>query len=332
RPPFERHTLIVTEAVPPFRLLPDVASVHGGETIRIVSKGGSCYPAAELLIGGAPVAVTQSAYCEYVFTAPPHAAGAVDATITRPGLTTKVTSAAALRYVDPSAPPDESAFERVLVPVLYNGPGAYGSQWVSEGRISVQEGPPLRWMHDVLNAECTSGACSSGRSVDFASFGNHPAGLLLFVPRGIGEIDASLLVRDTSREGSSWGAQVPVVREKDFKSAGNLQFPGVPFDPPYRGLLRIYGIDGATAGVAVGAGDSWRSPSLAGACADSVKPCNTARPAFAAVDLQQTFPELVGRGRFDVTVAPIWRVRPFRYWGFVTVTNNETQHVTVMTP
>jgi hypothetical protein len=324
-----RETLVVAEAAPPFHVTPSTVSLTGGETITLWRETADCTTQSAVTIGGVAVPVVSSDCMSVTVVAPPHAAGAVDVSA-RFG-EAMLTTRAALRYVDPAAAPDESAFERVLVPLLYNGPGAYGSQWVTEGRIYPTEtDQPLRWMHDVVKAECASGSCEGG-NVDLTRFGNHPAGLLLFLPRHLGHVETDLFVRDTSRENASWGAQVPVVREQDFVRERTMRFPDIPFVAPYRALLRIYGVDAASAHVLVFAGDRSRSVRLNGACGFDVTPCNSARPAFAAVDLLEAFPELAGRGRFSVGVVPNGPAG-HRYWAFVSITNNETQHVTVVTP
>lgn len=320
--------LIVTEGAPELVVDPSMASVSGGETIVIFRESEMCTPPSSVTIGGVAAPVVSSGCAFARVTAPPHAAGAADVTATFGGETHTVR--AGLRYVDPAAAPDDSAFQRVLLPILYEGEGAYGSRWVTEGTIfPTATERPLVWMHDVVNAECLAGPCS-GEAVELMRFGNHPAGLLLFVPRGLGDFEAKLFARDVSREREAWGAQVPVVREKDFVRGGAMHFPNVPFTGPYRALLRIYGVDAASSHVTVFAGDRVRTVTLAGPCGFHVTPCNSARPAFAAVDLRETFPELDG-GRHTVVVMPAVQTA-LRYWAFVSITNNETQHVSLLTP
>ncbi|HEX6101006.1 MAG TPA: hypothetical protein VF432_32110 [Thermoanaerobaculia bacterium] len=324
-----RETLVIADAAPPFHVTSSTVRVTGGETITLWREADDCTTQSGVTIGGVAVPVVSSDCMSVTVVAPPHAAGAVDVSA-RFG-EAMLTTRAALRYVDPAAAPDESAFERVLIPLLYDGPGAYGSQWVTEGRIYPTEtDQPLRWMHDVVKAECASASCE-GNIVELMRFGNHPAGLLLFLPRDLGHVETDLFVRDTSRENASWGAQVPVVREPDFVRERTMRFPDIPFVAPYRALLRIYGVDAASSHVRVFAGDRSRSLTLSGTCGFDVTPCNSARPAFAAIDLLETFPELAGRGRFSVAVVPIGAAAQ-RHWAFVSITNNETQHVTVVTP
>lgn len=65
------------------------------------------------------------------FLAPPHAEGLVDVVVEWNGNTW--TYPAALYYFDS---PDLFAFERILFPVLFDAPGANGSEWRSEAVVS----------------------------------------------------------------------------------------------------------------------------------------------------------------------------------------------------
>jgi len=53
---------------------------------------------------------------------------------------------------------------------------------------------------------------------------------------------------------------------------------------------------------------------------------------WSANDLVTTFPALAGKGPLRVVIAPAFDTPEREVWGFVSVTNNETQHVTVISP
>lgn len=76
-----------------------------------------------------------------------------------------------------------------------------------------------------------------------------------------------------------------------------IVLPNVPFDPRYRLQLRVYGIDGVPfSGIVSASREGFRRSaplSVGGPCPQS--PCNSNQPAFATVDLMQTFPLLTGR-------------------------------------
>jgi hypothetical protein len=158
-------------------------------------------------------------------------------------------------------------------------------------------------------------------------FGNRPAGLLLFLPRGA-DVRFGSLIRDISRDAAQWGTEMPVVRESEGRDV--VELFQVPFDARYRLQLRIYAIDGVTAGVAITA----HTPTpvhanaiAAGPC--EVDPCNSNQPAFVSVDLGKAFPSLTGT--VPISIQSNSDATP-PLWAFLTVTNNETQVVTVISP
>jgi hypothetical protein len=60
-------------------------------------------------------------------------------------------------------------------------------------------------------------------------------------------------------------------------------------------------------------------------------PCDAATPSFAMIpDLERAFPEIAQLDRARLEIAEPGT--PFRFWAFVSITNNTTQHVTLVTP
>ena len=296
------HPFVVTEAEPALRYSPPIASTAGGTEITFA---GVC--TGTVIVDGAAVP-SRVENCNLIATLPAHAPGPVNV---RVGATEIVN---AVQYVDPAAAPAESLYVRVLIPVLYNGPGAFGSRWESE--IVLQDGSP-----GVLpDVSAPLGANTSLQTL----FGNRAAGLVLFLPRGQ-EWSFSSHIRDVSRDASQWGTEIQVVRESDTRQ--NIVLQNVPFDPRYRLQLRIYNIDGVSMRVVVRQGITARDVSVVGPCI--ARPCNSNQPAYASVDLRQMFPGLTGTQMIEVLQSVL---QPLRLWAFVTVTNDETQHVTVISP
>ena len=57
------------------------------------------------------------------------------------------------------------------------------------------------------------------------------------------------------------------------------------------------------------------------------------RPAYAAIgDLVGSWPELAGKGPLRIEIDPDVILGQRTTWAMVSVTNNETQHVTVISP
>jgi hypothetical protein len=265
-----------------------------------------------LLVDGVsvPSSVTN---CVLTATLPAHAAGPVNVRLITSGGTFDTVNG--IHYVDPAATPDPSLYERVLIPVLFKGPGAFGSQWETEAVMTNVS---------VLGALPNVSAALRPNTSLWTLFGDRPTGLLLFVPRGSDARFANH-IRDVSRDATQWGTEVPVVRESDTQTA--IVLPNVPFDRRYRLQLRIYGIDGMGTRLHLWSGTIQKEVELRGPC--EARPCNSNQPAYASADLGQLFPAQTGKQTITISQGGY---QPLRIWAFVTVTNNETQHVTVISP
>jgi hypothetical protein len=103
----------------------------------------------------------------------------------------------------------------------------------------------------------------------------------------------------------------------------------VPTDPKYRVALRLFRTDGAPA-VSFNIYSMTDDTRLAGGQLLLTAP--TSNPMFTSLaigDLVQRFPQLAGKGPLRIEVGqPSSRAG----WALVSVTNNETQHVTVIAP
>lgn len=311
-------TLVVTEAAPALRVEPRIASTAGGTTIRfpdVCSEG-------TVIVDGATVP-SRVERCTLTATMPAHAAGPVNVRVITAAGTFDLVNA--VQYVDPAAAPDPSLYERVLIPVIYNGPGAFGSQWQTE--IVVRNFSPVS-MEAIPDVAQPLPRLAGGAATTInPAVGNRAAGLLLFVPRG-SDLGFTSHIRDVSRDAAQWGTEMPVVRESDTRDRMTMSFANVPFDPRYRLQMRIYGIDGVSTPVLLFANpNAYRQVVLRGPC--TAMPCNSNEPAFATIDLGQSFPALTGR---QTIMMQQQLDQPRRLWAFITVTNNDTQHVTVISP
>lgn len=309
------------------RVAQPIGSTEGGLTVTVSIDGSLCMnagpggcPSPTVTFGGVPA--TNVVVLDGVnlrVTTPPHAAGAVEVRVT----VVSVWSSYAFRYFDPAEPPSAKFFERVLVPVIYNGPGALGSNWVTELSLRNNNDTIVQPWHPIGG----SSAIAPASVLRFGS-GNVPGGLFLVVPRAAGgAMSFHGAVRDTSRSDREWGTEIPIVREKDFQQSVDLL--DIPTDPRFRTMLRVYSLaplPNAAAGVniySLADGKNLRSFFWPlSSCADAV-PCAD-QPGFGAVaDLTAG----LSAERVGVRVTGFTPI-----WAFVTVTNNETQHVTVVSP
>jgi len=148
-------------------------------------------------------------------------------------------------------------------------------------------------------------------------------GRIVFVPKGaFDRIAASLRVADLSRSTQSFGTRIPIVPEREFRS-DFLALVDIPMSANFRNTLRIYSLDPQTSvhlrvinynSTAI---ESERDFDLR----DAV---DMFHPAYAQLS------DFVPSGRARIEIEP--RTPGKRIWAFVTVTNNDTQQITVVAP
>ena len=328
-PAFDRGTLIVRDAAPPFDIVPNVVPTSGG-AIRL--RGPSlvtcpvplpliCNP-LPVRIDGQPVTATLVSLNEVAVTVPPHAAGPVDVSVGTQN------STAALDYFDLDQTPEAAFFEPVIFPALVTGAGAFGSQWTTDVALRNDNREALPVASSFLGSLSLFGsvAASSNFVIHQA---DAPAGLLLYAARqGASRLFLDVLARDLSRQSEALGTEIPVAREKDLYDR-KFQILLVPTDAKYRVALRLYRTDGAPA-VAV----YFYSLSDALITLDqvSLSPASATTPMFMSAtisDLVRRYPALAGKGPLRIEIGgPSSR----SMWALVSITNNETQHVTVIAP
>lgn len=330
-----QFSFVVLDANSGVAVSQSVGSTAGGTTVNIVVAAAHCLnqvpnscPPPTITFDGIPatniVVIDQS---HFRATTPPRAAGAVQVTVADDTFTK---SSFAFRYVDPAAPPSGKVFEKILLPVIFNGPGAFGSNWVTEIALrNVNDYGVEPW-----RPVGGSSVFVASKPLLFGS-GNAPAGLFVIVPRqAASRLAFHASVRDTSRADSEWATEIPVVRENQFSTAG-VELLDIPVEPRFRTMIRIYSPTNPPPQHAsfvhvivysLDDGITLRDvyPTLADptGCSDAVSCAEHA--SFASIaDLTAGLPP----GRVGIQIhgnVPLW--------AFASVTNNQTQHVTVVSP
>jgi hypothetical protein len=282
-------------------------------------------PLPEITFGGvSALNVVVLSPAMFRVTTPPHAPGAVEVRV-KSG--ERENRSHAFRYYAQDEPPLSSLFERVLIPVYYNGDGAHGSIWRTELALRNSNRYPVQFWNPVVGLPSIAPLSSHDFTLPAAA-----GGTFLYVPReSASGIHFHSLVRDVSREMEGWGTEVPVVRERDF-AEDSLELLNVPLDRRYRRMLRIYSTRSLPAFVGLdvyametGAGLGQRYVPLLRETPCSAAGCD--QPAFAVVDLDALMPDLPEEGRAGITITASGPL-----WAFLTITNNETQQVTVISP
>ncbi|MGA7614356.1 MAG: hypothetical protein WBX15_04175 [Thermoanaerobaculia bacterium] len=229
-----------------------------------------------------------------------------------------------------SASPGEVATEPILVPVAAQGlRGANGSVWDTDLWVTNTTDSPIVFYFSPCQVSC---CCD-----EFNTFapqqtrlggGDSSRGAWFYLPAD-GSLQMQARLRDRTRAASSAGVELPLVRERDFRT-GVVQLVGVPQDGRFRVMLRIY---------ALAAGVSARIEQLD---ANGV----VQREDIVALEPPTTSPYLIG-------VAPAYAQLPLPVvapnsepgririsslspgepiWTFASITNNESGEVTLVQP
>jgi hypothetical protein len=322
-----RQTLVVRDQ--PFLIRPSFG--NAGTIVWIGQRDhGPCaiFPCAPPVVtfGGSRAEVTVTEDGDISAVAPNHEPGLVDIVVTdRDGKS--VTAPQAFLYPAPQADLT-SEHERVLYPVQYNGPGAHGSDWRT-ANVILNRGPIA------LSTIPTFAPPIAPEQRIVLDTPNSDGGLLYMVPRGTEPWFAySSHITDRSRRATDAGTELQVVHEKD--AGPELNILNVPLTTESRQTLRIYDLDaidgrevtvvvripGRTEPIQVGATLTHRIVCV-------TTPCYPHHPTYAVVNLD-TVPQLRGVGLVDITIYP--RTNEALLWAFVSVTNNDTQHVTTYSP
>lgn len=266
---------------------------------------------------------------------PPQFAGTVHVTVTQMDGSdpSHDTLENAFRYVGET----ELEFDLVMFPIfLPPVPGAFGSEFRTTARVASRYAPLDLYGVD---STCTIIDPVAIPTVPFRigpeelvlfTRCSRSVGRFFFVPRGRGrDLVASLRVSDTSRQHESHGTEIPVVREDDF-TTGRIVLMGVPIDARYRNALRIYGLPRGSQQVNVTVNGVTRLVSLQPGTSDF-------EPSFGAFT-DFPAPAQLPAGRTTVTVTiedPLGGrgiVPPTPIWAMISVTNNDTQQITTITP
>jgi len=234
-------------------------------------------------------------------------------------------------------------WSRILIPVTStNIPGSGGSLWKTD--ISVLADAQRL---DYLPARCvyvSDSPCflASRQPLDFRQtafvWPNRSAQFFYMRAADESKFHLNARVYDVSRQTETAGTEMPLPREREF-SADRIMLLNIPVRSEFRHTLRVYdldGRDGAKVTINLYAnGEEQPSASvtqtlrLQSPQEQLTTALLPAFPAQAQLDLGSLLP-LQGLDSVRVEVKPV--DQGVRIWGFVSITNNDSHHVTVVSP
>jgi IPT/TIG domain len=304
----------------PFSMTPSSGPTTGGTVVTIKGNFGE-WPYGVYFGEAHATNTTRVDEHTLVATTPAHLPGRVDVRI----FEYDIFLATGLTFEFIGDPP-VSAFERILLPVFSPPiPGAFGSEFRTALRVMNTGNREMEVFGLTQNCVvlCPDPNGDPMRLMPFVPAGDEeiiylgkPGRFIYVTPEQALHFSANLRVYDTSRAGENFGTAIPIVRHSQFRTTP-FGLVGVPTDPRFRNTLRLYATAPTTVRIdGLDDGDS-RTVALSGG--------SLHEPAYAQISFSGT-----EAGLKNLVIVPA-EGGP-AVWGFVSVTNNLTQHITTVSP
>lgn len=256
-------------------------------------------------------------------------------------MTANNTSVASIRVGEQPQPP--VVLQRVLVPLTaVDLPGTNNALWrtqttvmlASETNVDVRP----HSCSELSPALCIDPALPLNRPFDISLIptyrhGGSPNGQFFYVPaEDYGKFRVNSRVFDVARLEQTAGAEIPIAREHDFVNR-TVSMVGIPVASQFRHTLRVYGFDAQEEPVQISlfVGEE-TVPRVVQVNTLAKQPGSTTfvdvlptHPSFHQLQLDQMMPlgGITTPLRIDVKPLGTGRI-----WAFISVTNNNTHHVT----
>lgn len=231
------------------------------------------------------------------------------------------------------------ADERILLPIVAPQPvpGAHGSLWTTHLTLSNQ-GEAL--LQVAGYGPCQVAPCIRSIEAHQTVFPDAYGSFLHVVDGRPEDLVISLRAHDLSRQLETWGTTIPVVTGEDlYTGRAVIGLNDIASGPDFRSRLRIYDFDqsqGRSVVVRVyeiepGIPNQPTEDVLLSETRHSFAPASLelphGSPGYIELPLPRTEDGL-SRLRLEIEGEEL----SLRFWAFVTITNNNTQHVTIQSP
>lgn len=234
-------------------------------------------------------------------------------------------------------PTNAQATEKVILPVVIGGQvsGALGSVWVSEVYVTNDSENEVRVGGPPCQQQCVDETLPAKTTRKYSPFrvqagSGDPRFAYIDPVLFAKEVHFNLRIRDLSRQLFTWGTQIPVVRSADLHTK-KVILQAVPTSREFRQTLRVIDYDLPQSVVRVAYYGHNRATPIVEEILTLRSDIPSEIPAFVRVDsLVDRHPALSAESLVRVEVTPL--TPSMRFWAFVSVTNNDTQHVTTVTP
>jgi hypothetical protein len=238
-------------------------------------------------------------------------------------------------------------YERVLLPLSPSFsdshlPGANGSEWRVDAWIHYTGAEPVAIIPEpvICIFTCPRFLMRPNRPPLRVAAGGRESGFFFHIPREFAShFGFHVRVRDSARHAASQGTSVPVVSEGEFRAATHLL--NVPVGPAARVTLRVYGLPEAAnrlVHVRYMRIDGWWESGPPILLREDLVELSYEPPpfglllwpSFAMLSNVELLPELAGEQAVWIEVAAV--SPELRIWAMASITDNVSQHVTIVAP
>jgi hypothetical protein len=226
----------------------------------------------------------------------------------------------------PGADSSNWTYTRALIPVLASHlPGAGGSNWQTDLSVTnVTDQPVVYSLQPCLQACC----CAELNTICPQSTAIHgddrPQGRWIAAPVG-GFLRFEVRLRDLTRNASSAGVELPIVREDEFVF-DEVHLLGVPRDPKFRITIRFYGLDSSPV-LNVDQIDQSGNVVRNDVVLLGRPTVDLAAPGYAQLSID---PAAQAATPLRIRIRSLSAA--IKFWAFASVTNNDTSEVTLILP
>jgi hypothetical protein len=279
----------------------ELVDIRGTDLLAAECPGTNCKTL--VMFGGSFAPIVFNTAGEMIVVAPAHFAGPVDVVISIGG---------ALALVLPCGfafqTPAKGENVRFLLPIAGGTTDALNTTWRTDVSVTNENAVPVTIAGTAVPPLTTKTLLLPGT----------PA--FVDIPRELSDgVTISVRVHDTTHDADSLGVDVPAVPASQFRKS--VVLTSLPSDPRYRMLLRIYGYGGPGSAVI-----RIRDANAGTLIEKTTTELTGSSPSYAQIPLSASaaMPRAVEVTTAALSDPPIW--------AFVSVTNNITQQVTLVTP
>jgi hypothetical protein len=231
-------------------------------------------------------------------------------------------------------------YEKLLVPIIVHSPvpGAFGSRFVTRLIVHNDSAQAVRvdqgGGHMCLIPGCLNWVAPGTHQPNvWASGLVGGRGAFIWVDSSqMHHLTFQLRVQDLSRQESTWGTELPIVRERDFVD-DRLTLVDVPDSENFRQTLRVYDADGIRNAIVMVRFYDQASEALLLEVPVQLERIGSYPPDPSQAQVAfwtDDFADLRPAERLRIVIEPV--TPGIRLWAFVSITHNETQHITTITP